>query len=185
MHPAPFFRGNIMSIRQLAGIIESLSVLIGKAGALILPLLVLTILVNVILRYTFNIGLIELEELQWHLNATVVMCCLAYALKTDEHVRVDLFYNRLGSRGRDWVNVLGLLFLFLPFTALVGWNAWTIAAYSWELKEGSPMPSGLPARYIIKGIMALGMTLLMLQGVALLLRALCRLFSPQAEEDRP
>jgi len=174
-----------MSIRQLAGFIESLSVMIGKCGALVLPLLVLTILVNVILRYTFNIGLIELEELQWHLNATVVMCCLAYAMKTDEHVRVDVLYNRLGSRGKGWVNVLGLLFLFLPFTALVSWNAWTIAAYSWELKEGSPMPSGLPARYLIKGMMALGMTLLMLQGVALLLKSLCHLFSPRTEEDLP
>ncbi len=164
-----------MTVRALAGRIERLSILIGKSGSLILPLLVLTILVNVILRYVFNIGLIELEELQWHLNATVVMCCLAFTLQADEHVRVDLFYNRLALRSRDWVNLLGLVLLFLPFTGLVSWHAWQLAAYSWELKEGSPMPSGLPARYIIKGIMAAGMTLLTLQGIALLLNCLCRL----------
>ncbi|GAA0692313.1 TRAP transporter small permease subunit [Marinobacterium maritimum] len=169
-----------MAVRALAGRIERLSVLIGKSGALILPLLVLTILVNVILRYVFNIGLIELEELQWHLNATVVMCCLAFALQADEHVRVDLLYNRLRPRGKDWVNLLGLVLLFLPFTGLVSWHAWKLAAYSWELKEGSPMPSGLPARYIIKGIMAAGMTLLTLQGFALLLNCLCRLGNRRA-----
>lgn len=170
-----------MSVRQLAGLIERLSVLIGKSGALILPLLVLTILVNVILRYVFNIGLIELEELQWHLNATVVMCCLAFALQTDEHVRVDVLYNRMRPQSKDWVNLLGLVLLFLPFTGLVTWNAWKLAAYSWELKEGSPMPSGLPGRYIIKGIMAMGMTLLMLQGIALMLNCLCRLATRRAE----
>lgn len=164
-----------MSVRGLADLIERLSVLVGKTGALILPLLVLTIMVNVILRYVFDIGMIELEELQWHLNAVVVMCCLAFAFKTDEHVRVDVLYSRLRPRGKDWVNLLGLVFLFLPFTALVSWNAWEVASYSWELKEGSPMPSGLPARYIIKGIMAAGMTLLMLQGIALLLNAVSRL----------
>lgn len=169
-----------MPVRALAASLERLSVIIGKSGALILPLLVLTILVNVILRYVFDIGLIELEELQWHLNATVVMCCLAFALQADEHVRVDLLYNRLTSSGRDWVNLLGLVLLFLPFTGLVTWHAWKLAAYSWELKEGSPMPSGLPARYIIKGIMAAGMTLLLLQGIALLLNCLVRLASRRA-----
>lgn len=170
-----------MPVRQLAALIEQLSVFVGKAGALILPLLVLTIIINVILRYVFDLGLIELEELQWHLNAVVVMCCLAFAFKTDEHVRVDVLYSRLRPRGKDWVNLFGLLFLFLPFTALVSWNAWELASYSWELKEGSPMPSGLPARYIIKGVMAAGMTLLMLQGVALLLNILSRLASRSPE----
>ncbi len=169
-----------MPVQALAACIERLSILIGKSGSLILPVLVLTILVNVILRYVFNIGLIELEELQWHLNATVVMCCLAFALQADEHVRVDLLYNRLRPRGKDWVNLLGLVLLFLPFTGLVSWHAWKLAAYSWELKEGSPMPSGLPARYIIKGIMAAGMTLLTLQGIALLLNCLCRLVNRRA-----
>lgn len=165
-----------MSMHLVAAQVERLSILVGKTGSLILPLLVLTILVNVILRYVFDIGLIELEELQWHLNATVVMCCLAFALQTDEHVRVDLLYNRMRPAGKDWVNLLGILFLFLPFTGLVTWHAWKLAAYSWELKEGSPMPSGLPGRYVIKGIMAAGMTLLMLQGVALLLNCLSRRF---------
>ncbi len=173
--------GMFMPVRQLAEAIERLSVRVGKSGALILPLLILTILVNVILRYVFDIGLIELEELQWHLNATVVMCCLAYTLQADEHVRVDLVYNRLGSRGRSWINLLGLVLLFLPFTGLLSWHAWKLAAYSWELKEGSPMPSGLPARYLIKGMMAVGMTLLMLQGIALLLKSLCHLVARRAD----
>ena len=44
----------------LSRLIDKIAELTGKAGALVLPLLVLTILLNVFLRYVFNIGLIEL-----------------------------------------------------------------------------------------------------------------------------
>ncbi|MBB96045.1 MAG: C4-dicarboxylate ABC transporter permease [Rhodobacteraceae bacterium] len=163
----------------LSRLIDKIAELTGKAGALVLPLLVLTILLNVFLRYVFNIGLIELEELQWHLNAVAVMCCLAWAYQCDDHVRVDLLHARMSPRKQALVEVLGVVFLFLPFTLLLIHHSWTIFSFSWRLKEGSPMPSGLPARYIIKGIMAAGITLLALQGVSILIRSLQRLVRPE------
>lgn len=159
----------------LANAIDRIAVWIGKAGALFLPLLVLTILVNVTLRYVFNIGMIELEELQWHLNAVAVMACLAWCYQTDEHVRVDVLAMGWGPRRRAWVELFGVLLLLLPFIGIVGYHAFRIFSFSWDLKEGSPMPSGLPARYIIKGIMVVGLWLLLLQGVAVALRALATL----------
>ncbi|MER5173486.1 TRAP transporter small permease subunit [Thioclava kandeliae] len=151
---------------------------IGKIGAFFLPLLIVTILVNVTLRYVFSIGMIELEELQWHLNAVAVLLTLAWAYQCEDHVRVDMFHARMSPRRQALVEVLGLIFLFFPFIGLVAWNAWTIFSYSWALKEGSPMPSGLPARYIIKGIMGFGLSLLLLQGIGLFLKAATRLFGP-------
>ncbi|WP_172332165.1 TRAP transporter small permease subunit [Mangrovicoccus sp. HB161399] len=159
----------------LIRLIDRLSALAGMAGSLVLPLLILTILANVVLRYVFDIGMIELEELQWHLNAIAVMLSLAWAYQEGDHVRVDMFHAKMRPRARAVVEILGILFLFWPFTALVAWNAWTIFGYSWDLKEGSPMPSGLPARYVIKGVMALGLSLLALQGLAVLLRAVRQL----------
>ncbi len=153
---------------------------VGTTGALILPLLVLTILVNVALRYAFNIGSIELEELQWHLNAVVVMSCLAWAYQKDRHVRVDIFHNRMSPRARALVEIFGVLFLLLPFLWVVGRSAWTIFGYSWALKEGSPMPSGLPARYIIKFVMAAGLTLLGVQAIAILLASIRAVLRPGA-----
>lgn len=160
---------------SLSRLIDRVAEITGKAGALVLPLLMLTILLNVLLRYVFNLGLIELEELQWHLNALAVMSCLAWAYQTDTHVRVDVLHARMRPRMQALVEVLGVIFLFLPFTALISWHAWTIFKFSWAIKEGSPMPSGLPARYVIKAVMAAGMTLLALQGVSVLLKSLARL----------
>ncbi|WCN12656.1 TRAP transporter small permease subunit [Marinomonas mediterranea] len=158
--------------RYLSQKIDYVSALTGKSASLVLPVLVITILVNVSLRYVFNIGLIELEELQWHLNAIVVVLCLGYTFQHDEHVRVDVLSHRFSPKTRAWLEIFGLLLLFFPFTALVTWHTWHIAAYSWELREGSPMPSGLPARYLIKGVMALGNSILVLQGFSILLQKL-------------
>ena len=41
------------------------------------------------------------------------------------------------------------------------------------------MPSGLPARYIIKGVMAAGVSLLVVQGVGVLLKSLARLMKAE------
>lgn len=152
---------------------------IGTTGALILPLLMCTICFNVTLRYAFGIGSIELEELQWHMNAVVVMSGLAWAYQKDRHVRVDVFHSRMSARTRAVVEMFGIVFLLLPFLWMVGKSAWTIFAYSWALKEGSPMPSGLPARYIIKFVMAAGLSLLGLQAVAILLGAIRTVIHPQ------
>ncbi|MFZ5965158.1 TRAP transporter small permease subunit [Thalassococcus sp. BH17M4-6] len=158
---------------------------VGTLGALFLPLLMLTILLNVTLRYAFAIGSIELEELQWHLNAIVVMSCLAWAYQKDRHVRVDVLHNRMSPRARAVVEMLGVIFLLLPFLWFVGRSAWTIFGYSWALKEGSPMPSGLPARYIIKFVMAAGLTLLGLQALSILLASIRIVIRPAPSARTP
>ncbi len=157
--------------------------MIGKAGSLFLPLLMIVIIFNVTLRYVFGIGSIELEELQWHLNAIAVMSCLAWTYQRDGHVRVDAFHARMSRRGRAGGELCGVLFLLLPFLWFVTASAWTIFGYSWKLGEGSPMPSGLPARYIIKFVMAAGLSLLFLQGIAAALKSLIVLTTPQTRQE--
>ncbi|TYC69049.1 TRAP transporter small permease subunit [Stappia sp. BW2] len=156
--------------------------LVGQAGALFLPLLMITILVNVIARYVFNIGSIEIEELQWHLNAVAVMSCLAWAYQRDAHVRVDALHARMSPRTRAVVELCGVLFLLLPFLWFVTGSSWKIFEYSWKLKEGSPMPSGLPARYIIKFVMAAGLSLLFVQGIAVALKSILTLLPSPARK---
>jgi len=170
-------------MKYLVASIEGFVIAIGRVGSLFLPLLMCVIILNITLRYVFGIGLIELEELQWHLNAVAVMSCLAWTYQRDGHVRVDAFYGGMSGRARALVELFGVLFLLLPFLWFVTASAWTIFGYSWKLGEGSPMPSGLPARYIIKFVMAAGLSLLFLQGIAAALKALIFLFSPKTRQE--
>ncbi|MCF8481734.1 MAG: TRAP transporter small permease subunit [Rhodospirillum sp.] len=152
--------------------IDRTTATIGKGASVLLPVLVGVIVVNVALRYGLNLGLIELEELQWHLNGLLVLCCLAFAYLGDSHVRVDIFHARFRARTKAWVEVLGGLLLLLPFVVAIGVFAWDNFTYSLSLNERSPMPGGLPARYVIKGFLAFGFALLGFQGLSAIGRSL-------------
>ena len=44
---------------------------------------------------------------------------LAWTLKVNEHIRIDIVANMLSKRKRDWIDVFGHLFFLLPFVAVM------------------------------------------------------------------
>lgn len=153
------------ALRRFASAAAAASRAAGVLAAWLHPLLVAVLLLNVVLRYGFSRGSIELEELQWHLFAAAFLLGLADTYAADEHVRVDLLHARLGPRARAWVELGGCLLLLLPFVAVVTPWAFDFALDAWRTGERSPMPSGLPARFVIKGVLFLALVLLGLQGL--------------------
>ena len=105
-------------------------------------------------------------ELEWHLFALIFLLGAGYAFKHDRHVRVDLFYAKFSEREKAWLNLWGSLLFLLPWSALIVYTAYDYAWISYLIGEGSPDPGGLPARYIIKFMVAIGIFLLFLQGLA-------------------
>ena len=108
-------------------------------------------------------------ELQWYLFSLVFLLGAGYALRTGAHVRVDIFYGRLTEVGKAWVNILGTLLFLMPFCALMIWASWPVVIDSWVRLEGSPDPGGLP-RYPLLTMIPVAFLLLMLQGVAFMIR---------------
>jgi TRAP-type mannitol/chloroaromatic compound transport system permease small subunit len=134
--------------------------------------LVVLIFADVVLRYLFSSTSAWVMELEWHLFSLIFLLCAGYTLKNDQHVRVDLFYARLTRRGKAWVDLIGTLLFLLPWCAIVIYTSFKYAENSFAFREMSPDPGGLPARYIIKFAITAGFSLLMLQGVALVLKSL-------------
>lgn len=139
-------------------------------------LLVAVIIIQVIMRKVFSNGQITLEELQWHLYATAVMFGTAYAQVTNLHVRVDLFYHNFSERKKAVMDLLGMIFLAMPFVIIVILHSYDFAYESWRVNESSSSPSGLPFRWIIKSVIPVSFTLLLLSIVAKVLRTLDTLF---------
>lgn len=110
-------------------------------------------------------------ELQWYLFSILFLLGSSYTLKHDDHVRVDIVYSKLSERGKAWVNVLGTLFLLIPFCLLILWVSWPAIANSWAVLEVSPDPGGLP-RYPIKAVLLIGFVLILVQGISMLFRNL-------------
>ena len=53
------------------------------------------IVINVVARYVFDEGRIELEELQWHLYSVGFLFGMSYAYQADTHIRVDVLHERM------------------------------------------------------------------------------------------
>ena len=143
---------------------------VGEVFHWIWVVLVAVIIVNVILRYVFSRGMIELEELQWYLYAVGWLIGLSYTFISDDHVRVDVLHEKLSYKGKLWFEMGGLLLLFLPFVLFVVIYAVPFVELSWETNERSTSANGLPARWLVKGFLLFSFVLLVLAGVARLLR---------------
>lgn len=104
-------------------------------------------------------------ELQWYLFSLVFLLGGAYTLHHNSHVRVDVFYSRLGPRGRAWTGLLGTVVFLIPFCLLMIITSWPAVRSSWVIQEMSPDPGGLP-RFPIKTAIPIAFFLLLAQGCA-------------------
>jgi TRAP-type mannitol/chloroaromatic compound transport system permease small subunit len=145
---------------------------IGRAVAWLTTLLMLLMAGDVLFRYLFDLTAVWVLELEWHLFALLFLLGAAYTLKHDQHVRVDVFYAKLGPKAQAWINLLGTLLFLFPFCLVIIWASWNYAATSFQIGEGSPDPGGLPARFLVKACIPLGFCLLLLQGLALATKSL-------------
>src|SRR5210317_459396 len=83
------------------------------AGFLNLVMLV-TVFYDAIMRYFFRSGSIALQEMKWHLFAIVFLFGIAYALKEDGHVRVDVLYDNFSPKWKAVVNITGAMIFLIP-----------------------------------------------------------------------
>jgi TRAP-type mannitol/chloroaromatic compound transport system permease small subunit len=138
-------------------------------------IVIAVIIIQVILRYGFGHGLVLLEELQWHFYAVAFMFGLSYAVVTDSHVGMDLVYDKLSPKWQCRWDILGILFLLLPFAALICYQSLDFVHESWRLNERSVAPQGLPWRWAIKSVLPLSFALLVLASLSRLIRTIATL----------
>ena len=161
---------------SLARVLDRIVYAVGEVFHWIWIVLLAVIIVNVILRYAFSRGMIELEELQWYLYAVGWLIGLSYTFVSDDHVRVDLLHEKLSYKGKLWFEMAGLLLLFLPFVLFVVIYAFPFVELSWETNERSTSANGLPARWLVKGFLLFGFVLLLLAGISRLLKVLASIW---------
>lgn len=170
-------------MQRLLAFIDRANALIGRGIAwLTLAMVVVTVLV-VLLRYLFSTGWIAMQESITYMHALVFMLGAAYALQRDAHVRVDIFYQRLSARGRAWVDLLGSLLLLVPFCLFVIVTSWDYVSVSWTLLEGSREAGGLPGVFLLKSCIPVMALLVLLQGLATVLRSTLLLAGAAGGDD--
>lgn len=162
-------------MRRFADSIEAGIDALGRAIAWLTLALVLLAFGLVLARYVFGAGSIAAQEALLWLHSLVFLLGASYALRHGQHVRVDLVYQRLGARGRAWIDLVGTLLFLLPFCAFLLWISLDYVGASWATREGSREPGGLPGVFVLKTLIPVAAAILALQGLALALRALLAL----------
>jgi len=157
------------ALLRVAGLIDALTERVGRAASWLILLAALISAGNATARYAFNASSNAWLEIQWYLFAAVFLLCAGYALKHNQHVRVDVLSSRLSRRAQTWIEIFGTLFFLLPMAGLILWLSWPVFVDSWRSGEVSTNANGLvlwPARALVPA----GFALLVLQGLAELIK---------------
>jgi TRAP-type mannitol/chloroaromatic compound transport system permease small subunit len=170
-------------IKIVSGIIDRSNELVGRMVSWVSLLLVLVVFVDVVMRYAFKISFVFTQELEWHLFAFIFLIGAGYTLLHDGHVRVDIIYQRLGPKGKAWINLIGVIFFLIPGCLLVITTSWKFVGNAFAIMEGSPDPGGIPYRFVVKGTMTVGYIFLLLQGISMGLHALLQLLGIEAVDE--
>lgn len=146
--------------------INTLNSLCGRIAGWLSVLLVVLISYIVVSRALFDMGSLALQETVTYGHATLFMLCMAYTLIQRGHVRVDVFYRRFSLVNKAWVDAIGGLLLLLPFALFITFISWDFVVRSWEIRETSSDPGGLPLVFLLKTMIPITGILLSLQAVS-------------------
>ena len=139
-------------MRQLFRIQEFLARIVigvGKLSAwLSIPLMVV-IIFDVVTRRFLVLGSTKLQEGEWHIHAVLFLLCIGFTYIEDAHVRIDLLRERLSTRARDWIELIGCIIFVIPYCLIVTYFAEDFVERSWAVGEASDSATGLPYRWAV------------------------------------
>ena len=157
------------ALLRLSRLVDALTDAVGKGASWLILLAVLISAGNATARYAFNASSNAWLEIQWYLFAAAFLLCAGYALKHNQHVRVDVLSSRLSRRAQTAIEIAGTVLFLLPMALLILWLSWPVFVDSWRSGEVSTNANGLvlwPARLLVPA----GFALLVLQGVSELIK---------------
>ena len=150
--------------------IEKMIISFGKFISLMIPVMTILMIVIIVARYFFGIGLTGLQELVMYIHALIFLGCAGYVHYKDEHVRVDIFYRESSDLYKKNINYFLSLIFLIPICFVIGYYSIELIEMSWRIKEVSTEAGGLNYVYLQK-------TIIILFPITLLLTYLYQLLS--------
>lgn len=159
----------MQQLLSLSRLIDKVSTVIGKFTMWLILATTLISAGNAIVRKAFDMSSNSLLEIQWYLFAAVFMLGAGYGFLCNAHVRIDFISARLSERTRNWVDVLGIVFVLIPFCILLINLSWPFFVNAYTNGEMSQNAGGL-IRWPVYLLVPVGFVLLMLQGLSELIK---------------
>lgn len=157
-------------MHRLADLIDTLNRRVAQAVRWLALAMVLVQFAIVVGRYVFGVNSIAVQESVLYMHAALFMLAAGFTLLVDGHVRVDVFYAKLGPAGRRRIDIFGHLVFLLPAMAVLLYWSWPSVRNAWAILEGPISVGGIKAVFLMKSLIPAFCILLMLQSLACLIR---------------
>ena len=159
-----------MSALRLIRVIDTISYWSGKVFAWLIVALTFVVSIEVFKRYILNAPTAWIYDFNNMLYGTLFMMCGAYTLAAAGHVRADFVYIYLKPRAQATLDLILYLLFFVPGILGLIYAGADYAALSWRIGEHSTVTADGPPVYHFKTVIPVAGILVMLQGVAEILR---------------
>ncbi len=156
----------------LSKFVDHLSEWSGKAIAWAGLFLVLELVYDTVARYVFNAPTRWSYDISYMLYGAIFMIGAAYTLLTDEHVRIEVIYEKVSPKVRAIIDAIGYLVFFFPSIGALLYFGTDFALKSWRMLEHSGVSMWSPPIYPFKTIIPLAAFLLLIQGMVKFARCL-------------
>lgn len=171
---------------RIVRFIDRLSTFVGKTFAWLIVVLTLHVCWEVAARYILNQPSAWAFDLQMMYYGILFMMAGAYTLAKNGHVRGDILYGFLAPRVQAGLDLLLFIVFFFPGVIALVWAGWYYAGYSIAIREHSSLMANGPPIYPFKAFIPAAGAILLLQGVAEVMRCILCLKQgvwPSREED--
>src|SRR5215470_1302634 len=160
-----------MKVQSVLHTIDGISTWVGKAAAWLIMILMTVVCVEVFKRYIMNAPTAWIFDLDNMLYGSLFMLCGAYTLAQNAHVRGDFLYSSTRPRTQAALDLALYLIFFIPGIAALIFAGFYYAADSWRIAEHSNVTANGPPVYHFKSVIPIAGALVMLQGLAEIVRA--------------
>jgi TRAP-type mannitol/chloroaromatic compound transport system permease small subunit len=158
-----------MNTQRLLHAADRLSTWVGKTFAWLIVALTIVVCAEVFKRYVLNAPTAWIYDVNNMMYGTLFMMCGAYTLSQDGHVRGDFLYGSMKPRTQAALDLVLYIAFFLPGISALTWAGLDYFNDSLAMREQTFNATPLPL-YPFKFVIPLAGTIVMLQGVAEIIR---------------
>ena len=130
-------------MKRLASALAAVELVLGRAAAVLLVLLLLLINVEVVARYVFNRSTLIADEYGGYLMAWITMLGAVHLLRADRHLTMTMLVDRLSPGARNAAGVIGAL-IGLVISAILLYATSLLVMASARFGSLSIQPSATP-----------------------------------------
>lgn len=159
-----------MRVQSLLHAIDGISTWVGKLAAWLIILLMIVVCAEVFKRYQLNAPTAWIFDALNMMYGSLFMLAGAYCLAQNAHVRGDFLYSSMRPRTQAALDLVLYVVFFMPGIAALIYAGTEFAADSWRIREHSSVTADGPPIYHFKTVIPIAGALVMLQGIAEIIR---------------